>query len=173
MRTETTTRNIYTFEELSDKAKEKARDWWREGALDIDWWESTYEDAENIGLKITGFDIGRGNDITGDFTDSPEDVAKKIMEEHGEHCETYIDARHFLKELEEFMDKAKKDEWGELATLKLEDEREAIENEFQYAILQDYLAMLKREIEWLMADEQVDEAITCIEYEFTEEGELA
>lgn len=32
MRTETVT--IYKFDELSDRAKEKARDWYREGALD-------------------------------------------------------------------------------------------------------------------------------------------
>ena len=50
----------YKFEELSPKAKEKARDWFREGALDYDWWDSTYEDAASIGLKITGFDLGRG-----------------------------------------------------------------------------------------------------------------
>jgi hypothetical protein len=173
MRTETTTRNLYHFQELNDKAKEKARDWWRNASMHDEWWQFIYWNAEEIGLKITGFDIGRGNDITGGFTDSPEEVAKKIMEEHGETCETYVDARHFLKELASFMDKAEKDEYGELATIALENQKEEIEAEFQNCILQNYLSMLKREIEWLMADEQVDEAITCNEYEFTEEGKLA
>jgi len=173
MRQETTTRNLYEFQELNDKAKEKARDWWRDASMHDEWWQFIYWNAEEIGLKITGFDIGRGNDITGGFTDSPEEVAKKIMSEHGDMSETYADARNFLKELKDFMEKSEKDEWGELATLKLENEREAIENEFEYAILQNYLSMLKKEYEWMISDEQVEDAITCNEYEFTEEGEIA
>jgi hypothetical protein len=171
MRTETTTRTIYQFEELNDKAKEQARNWWRNASMHDEWWESIYEDAENIGLKITGFDGDRG-EIEGDFTESPEDVANEIMEEHGESCETYTDARNFLKELSSFMEEAEKDEWGELATLKLENDKEAIEKEFEHTILQDYLSMLKREYEYIMSDEQVDEAIICNQYEFTEEGEI-
>lgn len=171
MRIETTTRTIYQFEELNDKAKEQARNWWRNASMHDEWWESIYEDAENIGLKITGFYGDRG-EIEGGFTESPEDVANQIMEEHGEICETYADARNFLKELEDFMDKAEKDEWGEIATLKLENEKEEMEAEFQYAILQDYLSMLKKEYEWLMSNEQVDESIICNEYEFTERGEI-
>jgi site-specific recombinase XerC len=94
------------------------------------------------------------------------------MEEHGESCETYTDARHFLKEISSFMEQAEKDEWGEIATLKLENEKEAIEKEFEHAILQDYLSMLKKEYEWLMSDEQVDESIIGNQYEFTEDGEI-
>jgi hypothetical protein len=41
-------RTIYTFDELSDKAKARARDWWREGGLDYDWWDSTYDDFLQI-----------------------------------------------------------------------------------------------------------------------------
>ena len=171
MRTETTTRNLYQFQELNEKAKDNARDWWRNASIQDEWWDSTFEDAELIGLTITCFDEN-GGEIEGDFTKSAEEIAKKIMEEHGETCETYIDARNFLKKLSSFMEKAEKDEWGELATLKLEDEKEEIEKEFKYSILQDYLSMLKKEYEWLMDDKQVDEAITCNDYEFTEEGEI-
>jgi hypothetical protein len=41
----TATINYYKFDELSDRAKDTARDWWRQGALDYGWWESVYEDA--------------------------------------------------------------------------------------------------------------------------------
>ena len=58
MRTETTTRNLYTFDELDDNAKERARDWWRNGGLDYDWWDSVYEDAETVGA-LMGIDIDR------------------------------------------------------------------------------------------------------------------
>src|SRR5690606_33296995 len=40
---------VYTFDELSDKAKEKARDWYRDGQLDYDWWDSVYEMAQTAG----------------------------------------------------------------------------------------------------------------------------
>lgn len=47
---------VYTFDELSDQAKEKARDWWREGALDYDWWEFVCADAKNV-AELFGLDI--------------------------------------------------------------------------------------------------------------------
>lgn len=54
MRTETTTRNLYKFEELSDDAKEKAREWWRNGEqFDPDY---VYEDAAAI-AELFGLDI--------------------------------------------------------------------------------------------------------------------
>ena len=35
-----TIKDVYQFNELSDRAKERAREWYREGALDYDWWEN-------------------------------------------------------------------------------------------------------------------------------------
>jgi hypothetical protein len=49
---------IYQFDELSDKAKEKAREWYRNGQLDYDWWEAVYDDADKI-ASIIGIDIDR------------------------------------------------------------------------------------------------------------------
>jgi len=42
------TKTVYYFDELSDKAKDKARDWFREGALDYDWYGTTFEDAVRV-----------------------------------------------------------------------------------------------------------------------------
>ena len=95
MRTETI--NIYTFDELSDKAKDRARDWWRQGALDYGWWECIYEDAERIGLKITGFDTGRSCEIDGDFIGTPEETADKILAEHGDRCGTWAEPTHIRR----------------------------------------------------------------------------
>lgn len=39
---------VYQMEELSDDAKEKARDWYREGAFDHDWYWAVYADFEQI-----------------------------------------------------------------------------------------------------------------------------
>ena len=61
MRTETVTYNLYTFEELSDKAKEKARDWWREGS-DYGWHDESRASiktfCEHFGVKLTDWSIG-------------------------------------------------------------------------------------------------------------------
>lgn len=47
---------VYKFDELSDDAKERARQWWHEQGLDYDWWDSVYDDAMNIG-KLLGIDL--------------------------------------------------------------------------------------------------------------------
>ena len=50
------THYLYKFEELSDRAKDKARSWYREGQLDYDWWDSVYEDALRM-AEILGIEI--------------------------------------------------------------------------------------------------------------------
>jgi len=52
MRTQTDTYNVYSFNELSEQAKEKARDWFREGMFDHDWWDCVYEDAATIAAML-------------------------------------------------------------------------------------------------------------------------
>lgn len=54
MRQETIT--VYAFNELpNDRAKEKARDWYRQICLDDEWWDADYEDFRNI-FRILGID---------------------------------------------------------------------------------------------------------------------
>lgn len=47
---------VYKYEELSDEAKEKARDWFRQDYPDYDWWGSTYDDiaerAKELGIEL-------------------------------------------------------------------------------------------------------------------------
>lgn len=47
---------VYQYEELSDKAKEKARDWYRDGNLDYEWWDCVFE-YTNIIATALGFDL--------------------------------------------------------------------------------------------------------------------
>lgn len=49
---------VYQFDELSDAAKEKAREWYRDGQLDYDWWGFVYEQADTA-AKHLGIDIDR------------------------------------------------------------------------------------------------------------------
>lgn len=50
--------DVFKFDELDDKAKERARDWYRQHALDDEWWDYVYEDAKTR-LALAGFDIDR------------------------------------------------------------------------------------------------------------------
>lgn len=147
---------VYEFGELSDAAKEKAREWYREGALDYEWWDSTYEDAATIGLKITGFDLDRNRHADGHFTTEASDVARAILKEHGKDCETFKTATAFLAEVK-----------------RLDPESEKYEDasrEFLRSLLEDYSIMLQNECEYLLGDEAVDESIRANEYTFTADG---
>lgn len=55
MRTKTI--NLYQFDELDDRAKERARDWYRAGGFDYEWWDYIYDDANTIAAAL-GFDLG-------------------------------------------------------------------------------------------------------------------
>lgn len=163
---------VFKFSELSDRAKEKARDGYREGALDYEWWDTVYEDAKNIGLKITGFDLGRGSYVEGSFTKSADDVAKLILEDHGKDTETYKDARDFLADQEKKWAKEKEEEdededkiYGEVS--------EEDEEEFLKTLCEDYRIILEKEMEYLTSNEAIDESIEANEPEFNEDGTLA
>ena len=47
---------VFTYEELDDRAKEKARDWYRKGVFDYDWWDCLYDDAAEI-ADLLGIDL--------------------------------------------------------------------------------------------------------------------
>lgn len=50
------TLTVYKFTELCDEAKERARAWWRERALEYNWWDAVYEDAARI-ADMLGIDL--------------------------------------------------------------------------------------------------------------------
>lgn len=75
----TKTINLYEFDELSEDAKEKALQNLWDINVDHEWWDYIYEDAERIGLKITGFDIDRGNYCEGDILTSEYEIARRPM----------------------------------------------------------------------------------------------
>ena len=47
---------VYTFDELDERARERARDWYREGIPHEDWHEFAFEDFERI-CEILGVDL--------------------------------------------------------------------------------------------------------------------
>lgn len=49
---------VYWFDELSERAKEKARDWYRCDGLSYDWWDGVYMQVEDA-ARILGIDFDR------------------------------------------------------------------------------------------------------------------
>lgn len=194
MRTITTTKTVYTFDELSEKAKEKAITKCYDTNVDYEWWENVYEDAENIGLKISEFDIGRGSYVKGDFLLLAYDVAQAIIKEHGAECETFKTALNYIETRREHIQKEKlehaqlfaddlcrvdKDQftWNGLIYGEnyLDDENintDEIDDEFLQSLCEDYRIMLQREYEFLTSEEAIIETIQANEYEFDEEGNI-
>ena len=56
MRIRVTEETLYKFDELSDEAKDVARQWWRDASTHDEFWEFVYEDAATI-ASLMGLDI--------------------------------------------------------------------------------------------------------------------
>lgn len=158
---------LYKFNELSEEAKQKAIEEYYDINVMFEWWESTYDDAESIGLKITGFDIDRGSYCKGEFKLSAYEVAANIIRDHGEVCETYKTAQTFLDSVNA-VEPTEGEEYGE--GQEYEDKMMELEDEFLKNILENYLTMLRDEYEYLQSKEAIIETIKINEYEFLKDG---
>lgn len=174
MRTITTVKTVYLFSELSDRAKENAISNCSDCNTFFEWWDTTYDDANDVGIKITGFDIDRGAYCNAEFMASAEETAHKIIDNHGEVCETYKTAAQYLKESDELIDTAAKTEDGEF-----EDEShldgllDELDGEFLKSISEDYRIILQNEYEYLTSREAIIETIEANGCEFLEDGRRA
>lgn len=147
---------VYEYDELSEEAKEKAREWCAKGIADYDWWDCVYYDAKEVGIEITGFDLYR-YEITGKLLDDAVTVAEKIIKEHGPETETAITARAFLKDYA-------------LIPNANEDAKEEAVEDFTHDILEDYRIILQREYDGMFDREYLEDAIRANEYTFKEDG---
>lgn len=167
---------VYKFSELSEEAKQKAIENLSTINVDHEWYDSTYEDAENIGIKIDSFDIDRGSYCNGKFIEDSNHCANAIIKNHVESCDTFKDAKNFL------------DEWGKLVTkysdgintdkvhedkeYEFDQEADELESEFLKTILEDYRIILQKDYEYQTSEEAIKESIEANECEFTENGKL-
>lgn len=159
--------NVYKFDELSDDAKEKARDWYRQGYDGADVWEYVKDDAKEIGLKITELrPTGIQGNNDGEFITTARECAEKIIKNHGETCETFKTARAYLKDI----DALELDEDDEFVD---EDAADELTKEFKYSLLEDYRVIYEKDEEYQNSDEVVDESIIANDYEFSEDGARA
>jgi len=160
---------VYKFDELSKEGKEKALDNLRDINVDHDWREWVYEDAKNIGLKIKAFDLDRNLHAEGDLLYSGEDVANRILKDHGQDTETAKTAKTYLSDLKKIEDKYTGPEDDD----ERNDDITALEEEFLKSLLEDYATMLQKEYEHKTSDEGVKETIEANEYEFTDDGKIS
>lgn len=163
--------NLYKFDELSEEAQQKALEKLWDLNVHHGWWKFTYEDANNIGLDITDFDLYR-KEIRGEFNYSPYEVAQDILNDHGDTCETYRIAQDFLNKwnpvFADYLDETSEN----FESYGLENEMQDMENDFLKELLTEYLSILSKEYEYQTSEEAIKESIEANEYDFTENGEL-
>jgi hypothetical protein len=190
--------NICKYEELSDKAKETARDWFRSFGHHDDWYESTYEDAITVGklmgieiedIRFSGFSSqGDGASFTGKLVKA-DDILKNVKE--------YAPLDTTLHEIAGGIEDIQQKYDGKVAatlsrrdyryfheyTVTIEvDDIEGVEA-LEWSLLNDEVCRLLRKfMKWtyrqledtydgLNSDESVYENIIANEYEFYETGE--
>ena len=163
---------VYTFAELSETAKSKVLNDLYDINVDYDWWRYTYDVAENVGIKITGFDIDCGSYCKGDLLLSCEEVCANIIRDHGDTCETYKTAQTFLAEKERILNAAETDENGDFTDSDTEDKLIENETDFTQSILEDYRIMLSHEYDYLTSKAAIIETIEANNYTFTESGKM-
>jgi hypothetical protein len=163
---------VYQFSELSEQAKQKAIEWYLSGNDYSFAWENTKEDAEQIGLKIHSLDDHRPN--KGEFIEDAHFCANRIIENHGEKCETFKTAKSFLNDWKELVSKYSDgitlDKVSEDNSDEFDQEADELEAEFLKAILEDYRIMYNQNVDYENSDKAAIEAIEANEYEFTKEG---
>lgn len=147
---------LYKFNELTEEAQRKAIDNLCDINVDHDWWECVYQDAEDVGLLIKGFDINRRT-IEIDFYQDAEHSACHILSSHGHESSTYQNTIDFVVTYLQYRDN---------------DEKEEVRYELLRDLGNSYLAMLENEYEYLTSEEAIVETIVANEYEFTENGKF-
>lgn len=163
---------LYSFNELSSEAQNKALSKCVTINVEHDWWDSTYMDAEQVGLKITGFDLDRNKHATGQLTLNALEVAQNIINNHGEECETYKTAQKFLSEHAPiFADYMNENSEG-YESAENEGKLSDLESGFLDDLLSDYADMLQKECYYLMSDESIKETFEANDYTFEQDGKM-
>lgn len=183
MRTKTI--NLYQYSELSDKAKEKAREWYRRASEGDNFWsECVIEDAKEIGA-LFGLDIenvywsgfcsqGDGACVTGRYSwkkgglQSVKSYAGTDTELHGIVSAFQEASRKTFYQLSEKIVHRGHYSHERSMLVDSDDLRECLAD-FSRWIYRN----LEKEYDYQNSDETIEEAIIANEYEFTEDGERA
>jgi hypothetical protein len=164
---------VFTFDELNEKAKQTALNDNRQinTTHGYNWWEYIYEDAYTIGLTIKSFDfdgIAEG-ELNVDLLDS----ILLIQENHGEICDTYKLALKFKKKWSELSFQfANVIETEGANQEEFKDATRILKEAYTEELCAEYLTILKNECEYLESDVAIQEAIEANGYEFKADGKI-
>jgi hypothetical protein len=187
---------VYQFEELNPKAKERARNWFRESIQQNDWWGEVYEDAKQCAVRLgvdidkiyfTGFaSQGDGACFTGTWQHSakPEGFTTflEAIKDHAPKDYLLHDIAARLDAMEGMSTKVTHSGlyYHEYSSnfevdLLLVDEKIQSEKESELgSILRNFMrwiySQLGKENDYLCSDTYVDETIIANEYDFTKDG---
>lgn len=167
---------IYKFEELTPEGQNKAIEQNSDINVDYNWWEGIYEDAKNIDLKITSFDLDQNKHTKGDFLMHAYSCAKKIIAEHGRNCETFQLAEMYLGFYKEAL--ILHSDGTDLEYIKEGEETYFYEyiddksEQFLKDILNAYANILQSSYEYLTSEEAIKNTLIANEYEFFINGKI-
>jgi hypothetical protein len=182
----TITQNVYTFSELDDDAKDRARSWCRDQCMDYTFGDLWYEATQSRDLFLREFNAefnhGRYNSESVVIPDSYNDYGyrihnnrigelsyirlyKYLVNNHSDCISKIGDCQftgmcydeYLLDDIAEFIRKPYRTDFESLL----------------YSCCENLRIAVEAEIEYQNSDEAIDEAITCNEYEFTLEGDRA
>lgn len=184
----TVTKTIYTFDELSDDAKERAREWYRScgdtWGWQSEWWNSAKEFSRIAPIKIREADYERGHvsiEWTGPNYALRFDHSDNIAELTGLRAWKWLSNNGWF-------DWARKNSAGECTMTgycgdcSFSDALEPYERnpravpdlkQVFYEMAQAWVFAARRDMEHSYSDEAVDESIIANEYEFDSEGNPA
>ena len=149
---------IYSFEELEDEAKERAREWYRNG-LDYPWFSESIDSirafAKHFGVSLMDWEIGGGRNYIKTDATNANFRGVRLDSINRDHMPTgyCLDADLW----ESFYDEFKK----------TGDAKHAFEQALEAA-----LCAVQRDIEYHYSDEAVDESLRINEYEFNSNGSI-
>lgn len=193
---------LYKFNELSDEAKENAREWYRINGLDYEWWDCTIAEykelAELLGIEIdniyfSGFaSQGDGACFTGSYSyrkgwrkalqrETGGDLYKKL-ETIGD-CLQAEQKKYFygitasIQHTDRYCH-----EYSVSVTVGFEshvngywcDTADSEENitDCLRDFMREIYSTLESEYDYLASDDAIDEMMDCNEWEFTSEGDF-
>ena len=150
---------VYSFDELNDQAKERARDWYRDG-LEYPWFSESMDSirafVEHFGGRLNDWNIGeRGRDyIKTDI--SPQSFRGRRLKEF---APDYMPTGYCLD----------CDLWGTFHAewKRTSDPMYAFEQALEAA-----LSSIASDVEYQYTDEAVDENLRINDYRFTENGRV-
>lgn len=169
---------LFRFEELSDTAKEVARDWWRQceiehNSVEDEAWESAQKFAECFGVDLRALYWDRV------YSDARYPTLSEEENEEGETVTETVGAfiKRHMPEGEDcpFTGVCYDEEL--LDTIRKNIDNNSTDDADLRAVLSecfdDLCRSVRSELEYRNEDAQVDESIVANEYEFTVDGKIA